>query len=234
VKGTIVGRFLSGELTVDEAVKLLEREKDVLDEFVVVAGIKTTDGETGSVGPQVSEALSELLGKVVPHVTYVDDFEIDPVTRVIEAERRIGRLVQRMRMNSPALLTVADEYRPREPGVHQQLLVRENSYKEKIRQPMKWAAEDLGADASRLGLSGSPTWVGPGIEVGKPPVQKFIGRSQVFFLKSDSIDWEGKKLGPFDRGDLADNLPEGLKKELAEKKVIGTFDVKMLVDETLP
>ncbi|HKT21889.1 MAG TPA: hypothetical protein VJR06_04650, partial [Nitrososphaerales archaeon] len=163
VKESIVQRFLDGKVAATTAVSELAAEKEKVSRFIVVAGVKTTDGETGSVGPQVAEGVSELLEKVVPHATYVEDFEVDPATGTVNAERKIGYLSQRLEMHLPALLTVSAEYRPRTPPAAEQGAVRLASYRGKVLQATKWTADDLAADPRRLGLAGSPTIVGSGI-----------------------------------------------------------------------
>lgn len=231
VRDSIVQTFLEGKLTAEQAVAMLEKEKEALSRFIIVSGIKTTDGETGSVGPQVSEGVSELLGKVVPHATYVEDFDVDPDTLLVESERKIGSLSQRLEMELPALLTISTEYRPRGPTASDQTRVRYNNYRGKVLQAIKWTADDLGADPQRLGLAGSPTIVGPGIEIGKPPVQKLVGRSNVFVGHSDEVEFEGKKFGPFDRGDLADGLPIGLLQQLTARGLTGSFTYEMMRED---
>ena len=233
MKESIVHRFLSGKITAETALAELAVEKERVSRFVVVAGIKTTDGETGSVGPQVAEGVSELLGKVLPHATYVEDFEFDPESGTIESERKIGYLSQRLEMQLPALLTVSTEYRPRSAPAASQAEVRANSYLGKVFQAIKWTADDLSADPKRLGLMGSPTIVGTGIDVGKPPVQKTVGSTPVFLKKTEAIDFEGKKYGPFAQGDLAADLPQGLRTSLQASGVVGIFGYEMLAEELL-
>jgi electron transfer flavoprotein beta subunit len=231
LKGSLVERFVQGQLTADQAVELLEKEKSALSNFVVVCGIKTTDGETGSVGPQVAESLAEALSLDVPHLTYVEDFDIDTDGRAIEAERRIGRLVQRVELHCPCLLTIATEYRARGPDPKTQAEVRARNYRGKIPTPIKWTADDLGADPTKLGFAGSPTIVGPGVDVGKPPVQKKIGKSLVFKERVEKFQFNGADVGPFDRGDLADALPEPLLNEMKNRGAVVAFDLRMLQQE---
>jgi electron transfer flavoprotein beta subunit len=233
VKDSIVSRFLSGKITAETALSELARERDRVSKFIVVAGIKTTDGETGSVGPQVAEGVSELLGRVLPHATYVEDFEVDQSGDTVSSERKIGYLSQRLEMQLPALLTVSTEYRPRSAPAANQAEVRANSYRGKVFQAMKWTADDLGADVKRLGLMGSPTIVGTGIDVGKPPVQKALGSTLVFLKKAEQLEFEGKKYGPFAPGDLTNGLPAQLVATLKADGTVGLFGYEMLAGELL-
>jgi electron transfer flavoprotein beta subunit len=234
VKDTVVGRFLEGKVTADTALSQLAVEGERLSRFIVVAGVKTTDGETGSVGPQVAEGVSELLGKVVPHATYVDDFEVDQPVRTVTAERMIGRLLQTLELELPALMTISEEYRPRAPAASGQGEVRANNYRGKVFQAFKWTADDLGADPKRLGLAGSPTIVGAGIDVGKPPVQKSLGKTLIFLRPTGELESDGQKFGPFLDGDLADGLPDALRTKLVKEGAVTTFGYGNLVKELFP
>ena len=231
VKDSIVQRFLEGKVSAEAALAELAEVKGDVSRFVVLAGVKTTDGETGSVGPQVAEGVSELIQKVIPHATYVDDFQVGPEGGSITAQRMIGYLSQKLEMSLPALITVSAEYRPRTAPASVQPSVRANCYRGKLFQAIKWTADDLEADPKRLGLMGSPTIVGTGIEIGKPPVQKAVGKTLVFLQESDQVEFEGKKYGPFSGGDLATTLPDGLVARLRGEGKIGVFDYGMLAGE---
>ena len=231
VRDSAVERFASGSVSAARAVEILEGVKTGYSSFVIVSGIKTTDGETGSVGPQVAESLSESMGVDFPHLTYVEDFEIDPATLLIEAERKIGRLVQKVELQCPALLTISPEYAPRPPGPSNQVSVRANSFRGKTPVPMKWTAEELNADPARLGLAGSPTIVGPGVDIGKPPVQKIIGKSIVFTKRVEKFSNGGVDYGPYDAGDLAQALPEAVFADLKARGLLGTFTFQMFERE---
>ena len=231
VKDSAIGLFSEGKASREQTVALLESTRKGYSQFIIVSGIKTTDGETGSVGPQVAESLSETMGVDFPHLTYVEDFDIDPKTLVVEAERKIGRLVQKVELHCPALLTISPEYSPRPPDASNQLSVRANNFKGKTITPMKWTADELNADATKLGLAGSPTIVGPGIDIGKPPVQKFIGKSIVFTKRVEKFSSGGVDFGPFDRGDLAESLPEPVFADVKAKGFLGVFTVDMFQQE---
>jgi len=231
VKDSLIQRFLDGELTAEETVSELKKERDRLSKFIVVSGTRTTDGETGSVGPQVAEGVSELLGVVLPHATYVEDFDVDPESLVVTSQRLIGPISQKLEMQLPALLTVSDDYRPREPTASSQREVRLNSYRGKVRGAAKWTADDLGADPKRLGLAGSPTIVGTGIDVGKPPVQKVLGKSLVFARDVPAIESKGNRYGPFTKGDLASGLPDEVLSSLQSNGSVTLFSYETLTQE---
>jgi electron transfer flavoprotein beta subunit len=231
VRDSIVQRFLEGTITAEQAVAELTKVKESLSKFIILSGIKSTDGETGSVGPQVAEGVSELLGKVLPHATYVEDFDVDDAATTVVSERKIGRLLQKLEMTLPALLTISTEYRPRESPAALQPETRYNNYRGKILQAKKWTADDLAADVKLLGLAGSPTIVGTGIDVGKPPVQKFLNQSLVFLKPVPKVEFEGEKYGPFEKGQLAADIPQGLAIRFKEDGSIGIFGYDMLAGE---
>lgn len=231
VKDSIVQRFSDGLITAERALSELADVRASLARFIIVSGIKTTDGETGSVGPQVAEGVSELMGVTVPHATYVEDFDIDDSATTVTSARRIGRLVQTLEMNLPSLLTISTEYEPREALAAQQPEARGNNYRGKMLQAQKWTADDLSANIKQLGLSGSPTIVGTGIDVGKPPVQKFVGQSLVFLKEFPQTEFGGKKFGPFDKGQLASDLPQPMIDKLRSEGSLGLFTYDMLSRE---
>ena len=231
VRDSIVQRFIEGSLTSEAAVRELEAVKESVRKFMIVSGIKTTDGETGSVGPQVAEGVSELLGTVLPHATYVEDFDIDPAGNSVTSQRMIGSLMQRLEMSLPALITVSTNYRPRQTRVSSLVDIRSNCYKGKVPAAVKWTADDLGADPKRLGLAGSPTIVGTGIDVGKPPVQKVVGTTLVFVKDVAAGDLNGAKYGPFARGDLAAGIPEALLSKFRSEGTVSPLGYDMMPGE---
>ena len=95
----------------------------------------------------------------------------------------------------------------------------------------KWTAEDLGADPKRLGLAGSPTIVGAGIDIGKPPVQKTVGESMVFLKAVPQMEVDSKKYGPYSPGDLVPALPQAAAEKLKSEGAVGTFTTEMLAEE---
>lgn len=231
VKSNLVMDYAQGKISRDSFLEGLKKAEGEVKGFIVLAGIKTTDGETGSVGPQVAEALSELLDLQIPHATYVDDFDIDPTALIVYAERKMGRYIQKLKLSLPAVLTINSEFRPRQCNAKDLMMVRGRCYMGRIIAPKKFNAADIGADPRRLGLAGSPTIVGPGIDIGKPPVQKFLNKSLVFLESYEKFTFDGKEYGPFSRGDLAAGLPDQILSELKEKRIVGIFDFDILLEE---
>jgi electron transfer flavoprotein beta subunit len=162
----------------------------------------------------------------------VEDFDV--VGTTMSTRRRIGSLSQTLEMQLPALITVSTDYRPREALASSQPQVRLNNYRGKVFQAFRWNADDLQADPKRLGLAGSPTIVGAGVDVGKVPVQKRVGVSLVFFKDVPKQTQDGGSYGPFAAGDLASGLPEGLLSSLKADGTVGVFDFDNLAKEVLP
>lgn len=229
VKDHLVARLKSGAISVEQALSQLEAHEEELSRFIVLAGVKTTDGETGSTGPQVAEALSSLLGRVVGHITFVSEFEIHAFE--VRALRRIGSYLQKLSSPLPVLLTISPSYRPPPAPAASKVAVRAKGYRGKVLQPIVWDAAAIGAEPDKIGLAGSPTLVGPGVDIGRPPVRKFVGRTLVFVEDVPALSWDGQSFGPFKRGDPADSLPEALKEVLLRGGKLAVFSLPMLVKE---
>jgi electron transfer flavoprotein beta subunit len=230
---SIIGHLVEGNLSREEAVARLKNERANVTKFVVVAGIRTTDGETGSVGPQVAEVVSQKMGIELPHATYIEELDVDPDSLRIHAGRRIGRSIQRLEIEAPCLMTFAPEYVAKTIQSVDFNRVIENYYKGKITEPIKWTADILDADPARLGFGGSAVIVGPAIIMGAPSGQKTLDKSLVFTKGVDKTAWEGKEYGPFKPGDVADALPQTLKDDLTSKGALTPFTLQMLGAELL-
>ncbi len=106
---------------------------------LVLCGAEAIDGCTGQVGP----IMGEFLG--MPHFTYVSRLLTDG--KKIEAERTLRSGYEKLACPLPAVVCILDKScRPREKTASE-------------KRPVKVTAEALGCDASRLGLTGSPTRV---------------------------------------------------------------------------
>lgn len=229
---TIISRLKVGELTRDEAVRQVkELEESIYRRFVVFGGLKASDGETGHVGPQTAEALSELLGYTIPHTTYVVDFGI--IGNSIIAKRRMLDYIQTVQLELPAVLTVHTEYRSPALPIDGRKEARLMMYRGKNRNIIVWNADDIKADPVRIGLAGSPTVVGPGVDLGKPIVRKIVNKTLIFTSDVDKFSLNGNEYGPFKKGDVADNLPPDVLKYLESKGLVKTFTYDDLAEELL-
>jgi electron transfer flavoprotein beta subunit len=142
---------------------------------VVLCGRQAIDGDTAQVGPQCAEKLG------IAQVTYADkvlDFDGQKLT----VRRDLGRTKETVEAKLPVLMTVPKSANsPRWPDARLMLKYRRarsafeveseakaqgrsvddlvGSLREKGLFIETWGAEDIGADLSRIGLSGSPTKV---------------------------------------------------------------------------
>ncbi|MCS7094627.1 MAG: hypothetical protein NZ988_02295 [Thaumarchaeota archaeon] len=226
-----VQRYARGQLSREELLDTMKKVRVEIERFLIVAGLKTSDGETGSTGPQTAEALSDLLGKRIPDITHVSWFEVDAETGTLIAERKTGSYFQKVRCQLPCLITILPDYRPDVPPVSRRKRARAYSYRNKLSEVVVWNADAIGADPSQIGLAGSPTIVGPGIDIGGIPVQKFLGVTKVFRSKVEKFEFNGKTYGPFERFQKVEGLPEELVRELESKGLIKVFDLKDLIAE---
>ncbi len=96
---------------------------------------------------------------------------------------------------------------------------------------MKWNADELSADPTRLGLAGSPTIVGPGIEIGKPPVQKVIGKTLVFSQRMGKIVRGRQGARTLRQGRHGRDPPSGGADRAHGHGMVGFFTMDMLEEE---
>lgn len=119
---------------------------------LIMCGHKTTDGDTGQVGPGLAEWLS------IPHVSYVRKI-INVDDHSVVVERSIDSSYEEIETALPCLITVTKEINvPRLPSLRRKI--------ESRRKPLQiWTSKDLGREG-RFGLEGSATRV---IKVYDPP-----------------------------------------------------------------
>jgi electron transfer flavoprotein beta subunit len=126
---------------------VLSRAIAKIEEYdLVICGRQTLDGDTGQVGPE----LSEMMG--VPFVAYVSKIE-EAADGMMRVERMVEEGHEIMETSLPAVITVAKEINvPRLPSLR-------GSMKAKTAQIPVWTAEDIGAEPDKVGIAGSPTRV---------------------------------------------------------------------------
>ncbi len=166
---------------------------------LIIAGRQAIDGDTAQVGPQVAEKLG------LPQVTYVE--EIQNITEdSILIKRRLERGVEIVKSTLPLLITVhnsAPECRPRHAKrlmkfKHAQTVteMQDNSedyislqHDRPYLRIEEWSVDDVKADDSMLGLSGSPT------KVKKIENVVFKAKeSKVLSAENGDVEWLVKEL----------------------------------------
>lgn len=130
---------------------------------LIFCGLQTTDGDTAQVGPQIAERLD------LPQVTYCEDFSIDSDGKV-KARRIIEGGLQFVKVEMPALITVANSYHSLEyksfRGAWRVQWLQRNP--EELKKYITTVDLDaVGADPERCGLKGSPTIVAHTDKVGE-------------------------------------------------------------------
>jgi electron transfer flavoprotein beta subunit len=112
---------------------------------VIFCGMRTTDSDTGQVGPQLAEELD------VPHVTGVETLKRKE--ELIRVERVSDGFRETLEVSTPALFTIGSRTTVRIPS----LIEIEDAFTQYSIEC--WNLEDLNADSARVGSAGSCTWV---------------------------------------------------------------------------
>jgi electron transfer flavoprotein beta subunit len=113
---------------------------------IVICGRQTLDGDTGQVGPELSEMLK------IPFVSYVSKVE-EIKDKYIRVQRMIEEGHEVIETTLPAVITVVKEINvPRLPSLR-------GSMKAKTAKIPVWTAAAIGAEADKAGIPGSPTRV---------------------------------------------------------------------------
>ncbi len=136
---------------------------------MVVAGRQAIDGDTAQVGPQVAEKLG------IPQITYAEEF-IGFEGDSVQVKRRLERGVETLKATGPVLITVHSsaascrvrnakrvmKYKYARTKIETQEAAEDYFVMLESRPYLditQWSVDDLQADISLLGLSGSPTKV---------------------------------------------------------------------------
>ena len=138
-------RAFAGADTLTTAYTLSAAIKKIGRFDLILCGQQAIDGDTGQVGPSLAEQLH------VPQVTYVNRVEIEGQN--LRVRREVEGGYEELHCPLPALLTVVK-------GINEPRIPTFSSLAEAMEREIHiWTAGDLGAEADRLGLEGSPTWV---------------------------------------------------------------------------
>jgi electron transfer flavoprotein beta subunit len=112
----------------------------------IICGRQTLDGDTGQVGPELSEMLK------IPFVSYVSKVE-EVKDKYIRVQRMIEEGHEEIETTLPAVITVVKEINvPRLPSLR-------GSMKAKSAKIPVWTASDIGVETDKAGIPGSPTRV---------------------------------------------------------------------------
>jgi electron transfer flavoprotein alpha subunit len=129
-----------------QAIRKIEKEIFHGDNnYIVVSGMQSVDGDTAQVPPQIAEELG------IAHIAYATSFNFD------NGNLRVGRITRRgtqtvTPINYPCVVTVTNWTDPPNASFSRTRW----AYLQKLYQ---WSAADINADESRIGLTGSRTTV---------------------------------------------------------------------------
>jgi len=112
---------------------------------VILCGMRTTDGDTGQVGPQLAEELD------LPHLSSVE--KVEGERGLFRIERVSDGFKEVVEVPAPALLTISSKGAVRLPS----LVDIEDAFAQHSIEC--WNLEDLNADPNKVGRFGSGTWV---------------------------------------------------------------------------
>ncbi len=165
----ITDRKFAGSDTLATSYAISLAAKKLMPFDLIMCGRQAIDGDTAQVGPQVAEKID------IPQITYAE--EIEKIEKgKITIKRRLERGVETVECPMPLLITVhgsAPDCRARnakyllrykhaktwtemQQDTEDYLWLREDRPYLDIRE---WSVDDLSADETFLGLSGSPTKV---------------------------------------------------------------------------
>jgi electron transfer flavoprotein beta subunit len=124
----------------------LSKAAEKLGADIIICGKQAIDGDTAQVGPEMAEFLD------IPHVSYIRNIE-EIRADYIRVQRLMESGYDIVESPIPVLLTVVKEINePRLPSLKGKMAAKKAVIK-------KWTSSDIGADADKIGLKGSPTQV---------------------------------------------------------------------------
>ena len=129
--------------------------REIGDFDLILCGNQAADGDTGQVGPGIATHLD------LPQITYVRKIE-EIADEHIVAQRLLENGYEVIHAPLPCLLTVVKEINePRFPTLKGKIAARKAEI-------VRWTAQDIEADESKIGLDGSPTRV---VKIFTPPAR---------------------------------------------------------------
>lgn len=138
-------RAFAGADTLATAYTLSRAIQRIGDFDLVICGKQAFDGDTAQVGPGLAEQLG------IPQVTYAIELTVEG--KKLQVKRLLEDRFEVVETRFPALVTVVKHINePRHAGLRGVMKARKAEI-------LVWSAEDLEANESRCGLSGSPTKV---------------------------------------------------------------------------
>jgi electron transfer flavoprotein beta subunit len=190
----ISDRRFGGADTLATSYTLVQGIKKLAPYDLILGGRQAIDGDTAQVGPQCADKLQ------IPQVTYVEEISEINETEII-ARRRLEKGVETVSAPYPCLITVHGSS-PKCRSRHAKSVMKYKYARSKTelrsanemllslheKRPYltipEWSVEDIEADVTKIGLSGSPTKV-------KSVESIVLTASEAKILTSSDIDIEG-------------------------------------------
>ena len=157
----LTDKRLAGSDTIATSYALVKLAQKYGSFDIYLTGLQTTDGDTAQVGPQMAERLG------IPQITYCEELELKDGK--LHARRILETGHQKLLSALPCLVTVANSAsRIHNKEFHDVASVREllRNDKERAERIQTADVDDIGADETLLGLTGSPTIVGKTWKIG--------------------------------------------------------------------
>lgn len=163
-------RAFAGADTLATSYALSMAIRKIGDFDLIIGGRQAIDGDTAQVGPQVAQKLG------IPQITYVQEIQ-ECANGKIRVQRHIDGGVETVEASLPALLTINGDATPCRPQNAKLVMKYKRAlapmewpkdgnlpYKEEYdHKPYltlgQWNTDDVNADKTQCGLSGSPTKV---------------------------------------------------------------------------
>ncbi len=139
-------REFAGSDTLATSYTLAQAVKKTAEYDLILCGRQTLDGDTGQVGPEMSQVLG------LPFTAYVSKVE-EAGNGILRVQRMVDDGHEVIEITLPAIITVTKEINvPRLPSLR-------GMVKSKSAQIPTWTAADINADLQSVGRSGSATVV---------------------------------------------------------------------------
>jgi len=144
----LTDRAFAGADTLATSYTLAQGIKKLDNADLILCGVKSTDGDTAQVGPEIAEFLE------LPHVCYVEEIlSLDTSRGIIFVKQVLEDGFREIEVKLPCVLTISKNMNvPRKPTLKGRL----NADKKPIK---RLTSADLQVDPNRLGVKGSPTLV---------------------------------------------------------------------------
>lgn len=142
----LTDRKIGGSDTLATSYAISQAIKKMGKVDIVFGGRQAIDGDTAQVGPQTAEKLD------IPQITYAEQI-VNITDKDITIKRRLERGVETVKCKFPLLITVHSSAKKCRFYNAKRLMAYKNY------EVPTWSADDVNAEYSRIGLTGSPTKV---------------------------------------------------------------------------